>query len=72
LKNRRKDKRAAAFFRITGLEMKVNQYEKGERFIRTVEAESEWSTINLAFRGASSLPTLAEIEDPLLWLRRVA
>jgi coenzyme F420 biosynthesis associated uncharacterized protein len=72
LKNRRKDKRTAAFFRITGLEMKVNQYEKGERFIRTVEAESEWSTINLAFRGASSLPTLAEIEDPLLWLRRVA
>lgn len=72
LKNRRKDKRTAAFFRITGLEMKVNQYEKGEKFIKGVEEEAGWETINLAFRGASSLPDLNEIDNPKLWLQRVA
>lgn len=72
LKNRRKDKRTAAFFRITGLEMKMNQYEKGERFIKAVEREAGWETVNLAFRGASSLPDLEEIDNPKLWLQRVA
>ena len=59
-------------FRITGLEMKVNQYAKGERFIKTVEREAGWAAVNLAFRGAGSLPTLDEIENPKLWLSRVA
>ncbi|HDL48401.1 MAG TPA: hypothetical protein ENH33_00360, partial [Actinobacteria bacterium] len=40
LKQRRKDPRAAAFFRLTGLEMKFRQYEMGERFIKTVEREA--------------------------------
>ena len=72
LNERRKDKRTASFFRITGLEMKVNQYAKGERFIKIVEREAGWATVNLAFRGAGSLPNLAEIENPKLWLSRVA
>jgi coenzyme F420 biosynthesis associated uncharacterized protein len=72
LKGRRKDKRTAAFFKVTGLEMKVKQYEQGERFINKIERESSWGTVSLAFRGASSLPTLAEIERPELWLNRVA
>ncbi len=72
LKNRKLDKRTAAFFRITGLEMKLNQYKMGEQFIKTVEAEAGWDTINLAFRGVGSLPTLEEIEAPRQWLQRVA
>ncbi len=72
LKERRKDKKTATFFRITGLEMKVNQYAKGEKFIKTVEREAGWSAVNLAFRGAGSLPTLDEIESPKSWLNRVA
>lgn len=72
LKARRKDKRTAAFFKITGLEMKLKQYQIGESFVRGVEAEAGWDAVGLAFRGASSLPTLEEIEDPVSWLRRVA
>lgn len=72
LKNRRLDKRTAAFFRLTGLEMKLDQYRLGERFVLAVEAEAGWEAVGLAFRGASSLPTLDEIEDPGRWLRRVA
>lgn len=72
LKARRKDRRTAAFFRLTGLEMKLNQYALGERFVSTVEKEAGWDTLRLAFRGAGSLPTLEEMENPALWLQRVA
>jgi coenzyme F420 biosynthesis associated uncharacterized protein len=72
LKARRQDKRTAAFFRLTGLEMKLKQYMQGERFVLGVERQAGWETIGLAFRGASSLPNLAEIRDPGAWLRRVA
>lgn len=72
LKGRRQDPRTSAFFRLTGLEMKLKQYKQGEQFVLAVEKEADWETIGLAFRGASSLPTLAEIESPAKWLRRVA
>lgn len=71
LKGRRQDRRTAAFFRLTGLEMKMNQYKQGERFVRIVEEEAGWDTVNIAFRGASSLPTLDEIDHPRRWLARV-
>lgn len=72
LKGRRQDKRTAAFFRLTGLEMKMKQYKQGERFVLAVEREAGWDTVRLAFRGASSLPDLDEIENPSRWLQRVA
>lgn len=71
LKTRRHDKRTAAFFRLTGLEMKFRQYKLGERFVLDVERQAGWETLSLAFRGASSLPDLDEIEHPGRWLRRV-
>jgi coenzyme F420 biosynthesis associated uncharacterized protein len=72
LKGRRQDKRVAAFFRVTGLEMKLAQYREGEEFVLAVEREAGWDTLGLAFRGASSLPDLDEIRDPSSWLARVA
>jgi len=72
LKERRQDKRTAAFFRLTGLEMKLRQYRLGEQFVVAVEREAGWDSVALAFKGASSLPTLEEIEDPARWLARVA
>lgn len=72
LKGRRHDKRTAAFLRLTGLEMKLKQYKLGEKFVLAVEREAGWDTIHIAFRGAGSLPTLNEIENPAKWLRRVA
>lgn len=72
LKARRADKRTAMFFRLTGLEMKINQYKLGEKFVLAVERQAGWETLGLAFRGASSLPDLDEIRNPSSWLRRVA
>ncbi len=72
LKGRRFDRRTAALLRVTGLEMKLSQYRKGERFVLEVERAGGWDTLNLAFRGAESLPSLDEISEPDRWLKRVA
>ncbi len=71
LKSRRKDPRMAAFMRLTGMEMKLRQYELGERFVKAVERRAGWSAIDAAWEGPDSLPTRAEIEDPETWLGRV-
>jgi coenzyme F420 biosynthesis associated uncharacterized protein len=72
LKARRSDPRAAAFFRLTGMEMKMRQYEMGEKFIAVVEKEAGWSALDKAWLGPEWLPTLAEIEQPTQWLQRAA
>lgn len=72
LKARRKDPRTAAFYRLTGLEMKMRQYELGENFILDVERRAGWATIGLAWQSPETLPTLRELEDPNAWLARVA
>ena len=72
LKARRSDKRTAALMRLIGLEMKLRQYEMGERFIKGVEDGAAWSTLDLAWESPEALPTLEEIEFPDLWLQRIA
>lgn len=72
LKSRRKDPRTAILFRLLGLEMKLKQYELGEAFIRAVENEAGWQSLDRAWESPDSLPTLAEINSPMEWLRRVA
>ncbi len=72
LKARRSDPRTARFFKLTGLEMKVKQYEQGERFVLGVERLAGWSALEGAWSGPEQLPTLSEIEEPAAWLRRVA
>jgi coenzyme F420 biosynthesis associated uncharacterized protein len=71
LRLRRKDPRTAAFLRLTGLEMKMKQYEMGERFILAVERQAGFRAIDRAWEGPDNLPTLAEIEDPQKWLQRM-
>lgn len=72
LKARRRDPRTAALFRLLGMEMKMKQYELGEAFIVEVEKEAGWPTLDRAWAGPESLPTLPEIYSPGEWLRRVA
>jgi uncharacterized protein (DUF2342 family) len=52
--------------------MKMRQYQLGEQFVLAVEQEAGWESVSRAFRDASSLPTLEEIEEPARWLARVA
>jgi coenzyme F420 biosynthesis associated uncharacterized protein len=71
LKMRRRDPRTAAFFRLTGLELKMKQYELGEKFILGVERQAGFDALDAAWGGPENLPTLAEISDPQRWLQRV-
>ncbi len=72
LRRRRQDPRAAAFMRLVGLEMKMRQYEMGERFVLEVEREAGFGALDAAWAGPGSLPTLEEIGEPSRWLARVA
>ncbi len=54
-----------------GFEMKMRQYEVGERFILAVERAAGFRAIDAAWQSPESLPTLAEFEDPDAWLHRV-
>ncbi len=71
LKMRRKDPRMAAFLRLTGLEMKMKQYEDGERFILAVERRAGFGALDAVWSGPDAIPTLGEIKDPERWLTRV-
>src|SRR5690606_4399605 len=58
--------------RVIGLEAKMNQYAQGERFIEEVERLGGGpEALDPVWRGASWLPTLAEIRSPEGWLDRV-
>ncbi len=55
-----------------GLEMKLRQYEVGERFIAGVVERADFAALDAAFGEPDALPTLAEFQDPDAWLDRVA
>lgn len=71
IKARRSDPKTAWFFRLTGMEMKMKQYESGERFVLGVEEMAGWSALDAAWSGPDMLPGIEEIEDPRRWLNRV-
>ena len=72
LKTRRKDPRMASFLRLTGLEMKMKQYEQGEQFILAIERRAGFRALDAAWSSPDALPTLDEIRDPDRWLSRLA
>ncbi|PFG17720.1 putative hydrolase/coenzyme F420 biosynthesis associated uncharacterized protein [Propionicimonas paludicola] len=57
--------------RLFGLNLKREQYRDGAGFCQAVIAEAGVPTLNRAFASAEALPSLAEIHDPQLWLRRI-
>jgi coenzyme F420 biosynthesis associated uncharacterized protein len=56
--------------RLLGLELKLRQYEQGKHFCDTVVQRAGTAALAHVFSGPSALPTLAEIRDPVSWLRR--
>jgi putative hydrolase len=61
-----------AFLRLTGMEMKMKQYVQGERFCRTVLQARGPELLARLWEGPDSLPTTAEISQPVLWMERMA
>jgi coenzyme F420 biosynthesis associated uncharacterized protein len=57
--------------RLLGLEMKLKQYERGKIFCDEIVRVSGRIALLHLFSTPEALPTLAEIDDPAAWLRRV-
>ena len=59
------------FQKLIGIEAKLAQYEKGEKFISTVEESEGINFLNTVWEDPSNLPELEEIENPSLWISRI-
>jgi coenzyme F420 biosynthesis associated uncharacterized protein len=58
--------------RLTGLDLKLEQYKRGEKFVAGVVAAGGRDAVKLIWSGPDALPSEAEMADPQEWLRRVA
>ena len=57
--------------RLTGMDMKLEQYKRGERFVAGVYAVGGSAAIAHLWDGPETLPITTEMEDPASWVRRV-
>jgi uncharacterized protein (DUF2342 family) len=55
-----------------GLEQKIQQYDRGEAFVREVIARAGMAGLNRVWLAPGHLPTLDEIGTPEAWVERVA
>ena len=61
-----------AFWKLTGLEMKLQQYVVGERFCREVHDARGMDFLNRAWERAENLPSGSELRDAQAWIDRIA
>ena len=57
--------------RLTGLDLKIEQYRRGERFVAGVAAAGGRAAVDALWSGPEALPSEAEMADPEAWVRRV-
>jgi coenzyme F420 biosynthesis associated uncharacterized protein len=60
-----------AILRITGLDLKLEQYARGERFVAAVERTAGPAGLRRLWDGPETLPLDGELEHPERWVRRV-
>src|SRR6266511_887414 len=60
------------FERLLGIDMSREQYELGARFCETVVELTDEPTLTRMWDSAESLPSKPELEEPRLWLARIA
>jgi putative hydrolase len=60
-----------AIMRVTGLDLKMEQYQAGERFVDAVLAGHERAFLNRVWERVEHLPTLDEIREPARWVARM-
>lgn len=60
-----------AILRLTGLDLKLEQYRAGEQFVATIVERAGPIAVERLWSGPASLPSLEEIEQPGRWLARV-
>jgi coenzyme F420 biosynthesis associated uncharacterized protein len=60
------------FWRLTGLELKLQQYRQGEAFCRAVFEAHGMAGLNQAWESPETLPRPDELRDAAAWYRRVS
>ena len=60
-----------AIFRLTGLDVKLEQYRLGERFADAVARREGMEGLNRVWECPENLPTIEEVKDPGIWLARM-
>jgi coenzyme F420 biosynthesis associated uncharacterized protein len=60
-----------AIMRLTGLDLKMEQYAAGERFADRVITQRGREFLNRVWTGPDQLPSLDEIKDPDRWIARL-
>ena len=60
-----------AMMRITGMDLKMEQYRKGEEFVAAVAAARGSEALRTLWLGPETLPLPEEIDNPSRWLTRV-
>jgi coenzyme F420 biosynthesis associated uncharacterized protein len=61
-----------ALEQLIGLEMKLEQYRLGKSFCGRVVELTDEATLARMWGSADSLPSMPELEEPTLWLTRMA
>jgi coenzyme F420 biosynthesis associated uncharacterized protein len=59
------------FVRLTGMNLKMEQYRLGEIFVDNVVEKKGIDFANLMWAEEKYLPTLQEVKEPQLWIDRV-
>jgi len=60
-----------AIMRLTGMDVKMEQYRKGEQFVSAIARAGDAVALNRLWSGPEALPRHGEIDDPSIWLRRM-
>ncbi|MBI3751802.1 MAG: zinc-dependent metalloprotease [Chloroflexi bacterium] len=60
-----------AVLRLTGMDLKMEQYARGERFVRAVAEARGRPALARIWEGPQTLPSAEEIEQPARWIARV-
>ena len=70
-RNARRSPFERAVMRLTGMDVKMEQYRSGERFVRAIAAVGGASALRRLWEGPESMPRGDEIAHPEHWLGRV-
>jgi len=70
-RQKQRSKAEILFLRLTGLQMKMDQYRLGAAFVDHVERERGIEFMNQVWNGPENLPSQEEINNPDRWVRRM-
>jgi coenzyme F420 biosynthesis associated uncharacterized protein len=70
-RNERRGTLESLVLKVTGLDLKMEQYAAGERFVDAVISERGAPFLGRVWDGPEALPTLDEIREPRSWIERI-